>query len=319
MIREPFNFAPAQQRALSRARTLEWATLISLGGVAVLMYFVLGNSQAMKTAWLEDLISLVPPIVFLVCSRVQQRRPTRRFPFGMLRVMNVAFVVASASLVALGGFMLFEAAHALALREHPTIGGVEVFGRTVWLGWLMMGTLAISTVPPVVLGRLKLKAAEELHEKTLHADAAMNKADWTTALAGMVGVFGIGMGWWWADAAAAGFISFEILRDGWNHLRRSLADACDQRATRVGSDEPDPVADRIRAAVGRMDAVREVEVRLCSEGVALSGDVFVVLEPHAEHDAGGVLQAVEHTARGVDWRVHAVRARPVNEIGDRYL
>ena len=41
----------------------------------------------------------------------------------------------------------------------------------------------------------------------LYADAKMNKADWLTATAAMVGVVGIGVGLWWVDAVAAIAIS----------------------------------------------------------------------------------------------------------------
>jgi cation diffusion facilitator family transporter len=319
MLREAFEFPPDERRSLARARRLEGVTIVALCCVAALMYLVMGNSEAMKAAWLEDMISLVPPVVFLICSKLQLRPPDRRFPFGRLRVMNVAFAVASASLVALGGFLLFESVRTLLLREHPTIGGVTILGETVWLGWLMMGVLAVSAVPPVILGRMKIKAAAELHEKTLHADAAMNKADWTTALVGMVGVLGIGLGLWWADAAAAAFISIEILRDGWRHLRRSLDDACDHRATVVGSDRPDPLARRVQEAVSGLDGVIAVDARLCSEGMALSGDVFVVLTPEARQAGPAVLRAIEETARRTHWRVYDVRARPVERIVERFL
>ena len=50
---------------------------------------------------------------------------------------------------------------------------------------------------PVIFGHLKMKPPKMLHDKTLYADAMMNKADWMTGLAGIVGILGIGMGWWW--------------------------------------------------------------------------------------------------------------------------
>jgi hypothetical protein len=39
------------------------------------LFFTLGSSQAMKGAWLEDMLSLAPPIAFLVANRVRYRRP----------------------------------------------------------------------------------------------------------------------------------------------------------------------------------------------------------------------------------------------------
>ena len=61
------------------------------------------------------------------------------------------------------------------------------------------------------LGRAKMKLAQKLHDKVLYADADMNKADWMTAVAAMVGVAGIGIGLWWADSVAALVISASIL------------------------------------------------------------------------------------------------------------
>ncbi len=47
---------------LARARRLEWWTIFFLATIVVVMYFVLGSSQAMKSAWIEDLLSFLPPI-----------------------------------------------------------------------------------------------------------------------------------------------------------------------------------------------------------------------------------------------------------------
>ena len=83
----------------------------------------------------------------------------------------------------------------------------------------------------MLLGRVKMKLAEELHDKVLYADAEMNKADWMTALGSFVGVAGIGIGWWWTDAVAALFISLSILSDGVKNMRSSILDLTDVRAT----------------------------------------------------------------------------------------
>jgi len=48
----------------------------------------------------------------------------------------------------------------------------------------------------------------------------MNKANWLTAGAAMVGVVGIGFGLWWADAAAAAIIPLDITEDGVSNPRR---------------------------------------------------------------------------------------------------
>lgn len=81
--------------------------------------------------------------------------------------------------------------------EHPSIGAIELFGTTFWMGWLKIGALIYSVIPPVIIGHLQMKAAKKVHEKTVFVDGKMSKADWMTGLAGIVG---IGAGLWWAYA-----------------------------------------------------------------------------------------------------------------------
>lgn len=50
-----------QAEVLRRAVRLEWVTIGFLVITATLVFLVLGNSQAMKAAWAEDLLSFIPP------------------------------------------------------------------------------------------------------------------------------------------------------------------------------------------------------------------------------------------------------------------
>ena len=59
-----FEFPPDKQRVLRKARRLEWITIVYLLSVAILVGLGLGQSQAMKAAWIEDILSLVPPLSF---------------------------------------------------------------------------------------------------------------------------------------------------------------------------------------------------------------------------------------------------------------
>ncbi|WP_109760991.1 hypothetical protein [Silicimonas algicola] len=57
-----------QRKALRRARWLEVIWIVVLATIVTAIYLTVGNSQAMKTAWIEDMLSFVPPIAFLVAS-----------------------------------------------------------------------------------------------------------------------------------------------------------------------------------------------------------------------------------------------------------
>lgn len=238
---------PAEIEAdLAHARRLEWWTLAWMSTIIVLMFLVMGSSQAMRTAWFEDLLSLVPAIVFLIAVRLERRRPSTAFPFGFDRVQSLAFLISAVALTSVGAFLLFEAVSTFVKREHVTIPPVTIFGQQVWLGWLMVAVLAYSVVPPVILGRLKQPLARRLQDKVLHTDALMQKADWTTGLAGIAGVIGLGLGYWWADAAASALISASIIHDGVGALRISTAELIDGAPRKLDKDELAEDAGRLK-------------------------------------------------------------------------
>src|SRR5690606_6162546 len=65
----------AQARTLARAVRLEKITLGVLAVTVAVVALVAGQSQAMKVAWIEDSLSFLPPLAFLVAVRVAGRRP----------------------------------------------------------------------------------------------------------------------------------------------------------------------------------------------------------------------------------------------------
>lgn len=313
-MRGRIELPPAKTDALRRAVRLEWLTLAFLLTAVLAMYFALGNSQAMRAAWIEDLLSFLPPIAFLVTNRIRAREPDSGHPFGFHRSVSVGYLAAAAALLTMGTYLVVESALGLVSAEHAPIGLVTVFGSTFWAGWLMVAALAYTLVPPVLLGRAKLKPARELHDKVLFADADMNKADWQTAAAGIVGVIGIGVGLWWLDGVAAVLIGASITRDGWKNLRTALSDLMDSRAAVF--DDPrkiHPAVAGIRDAALADAGVREVQVRVREEGHVFHAEVFIVpTNPGALSLED--LDRVRDAVRDVDWKVHDVVIAPVHEL-----
>ena len=254
----------AVDRDLRRAERLEWITLGAMATVLAVMTAASGGSGAFRNALFEDWLSLVPAIVFLVSTRLERRGRTARFPFGFHRVNSLAFLIAAVALAAVGVSLLVESVKTLVTADHPSVSPVELFGHSIWSGWLMIAALAYSVVPPLLLARAKLPVAKRLHDKVLHTDAMMQKADWMTGLAGIVGVLGIAFGLWWLDAAAAIFIAVDVTRDGVNALRTATAELIDGCPRKLGSDE---IADDARA-VSRWLAERfpEAEIAIRETG-----------------------------------------------------
>ena len=308
------EFPPEQDRALKRARRLEGLSILYLVSVAIAMYFVLGSSQAMKTAWIDDLLGLIPPIVFLIASRISIRPASQRFPYGYHRVVSIAFLCAALTLFAMGSWLLMDAVVKLVTAEHPTIGGIQVFGKTVWLGWLMIPALLWGTIPAIFLGRAKLPLAQTMHDKVLFADANMNKADWLTTTAALVGVLGIGMGYWWADAAAAALISLDVLYDGFSNLRQVVFDLMDEVPRTVDRSENDPLPGRIEAYLRSLPWIVDVQVRMREEGHVYFGEAFIVTR---HEDLAQQLHQATQECAGLDWRVHGLVLVPVPSLGDQ--
>ena len=302
---------PERQAAtLRKAVRYEWITIAFLAFAITLVGLVAGNSQAMKVAWAEDMLSLAPPLAFLVAVRIIRHPPTAKRPYGYHRSVGVGHLVAAVALTTMGAFLIYDSAVGLVTAEHPSIGSVQLFGQVFWLGWLMMAAMVITGVPPVLLGRVKLKLAAELHDKVLYADAKMNKADWMTALGSLVGVAGIGIGWWWADGAAALFISLSILSDGVKNLRSSILDLTDVRATTFDNKRPHPVIGQVEDYLRGLDWVAAAGVRARDEGHVFHVEGFVV----PKDVRGPSLQELEEARQGcadLDWRLHDVVLVPV--------
>ena len=302
-----------QAKTLRKAIRYEWISIAFLVVAITLVGLVAGNSQAMKVAWAEDMLSLAPPIAFLVAVRIIRKPPTAKRPYGYHRSVGVAHLVAAVALTAMGTFLIIDSAIGLVTAEHPSIGSVQLFGRVFWLGWLMMAVMVLTGVPPVLLGRVKIKLARELHDKVLYADAKMNKADWMTALASLIGVAGIGIGWWWTDAVAALFISLSILSDGVQNLRSSILDLTDVRATTFDNAEPHPVIGEVEDYLRGLDWVDAAAVRARDEGHVFHVECFVVPKDGYQPSVAE-LEEVRRGCNELDWRLHDVVIVPVPEL-----
>ena len=266
------------------------------------MYAAMGGSQAMQTALIEDVLSLVPPIAFLVASRFRRKGADAEYITGRERAFDVNFLISAVALTGVGLALVYDSLHTLLTATRPVVGAVVVAGHVVWQGWIMMAALAVSAVPPVILGRRKLELARQLQLKPLHTDADVGKADWMTALAGIVGVAGIGFGLWWADAAAALVIAGSVLHDGATNLRGAVRDLHDARPQQLDRSEPDPLPDRLCTRIAALPWVEGCAVRLHEEGLHVSGLVTL----HNRTLTAAQVEQVRAAARAVDWRLDQI-------------
>ncbi|MBF0671460.1 MAG: cation transporter [Salinibacterium sp.] len=302
-----------KEATLKQAVRLEWITIAFLAVTVTLVFLVLGNSQAMKAAWIEDMLSFIPPIAFLIALRITRRKATIRHPYGYHRAVGVGHLVSAVALTTMGTFLIIDSGSGLISGEHPSIGTVVLFGNVIWLGWLMIGVMLLIAVPPVIIGRKKMKLAEDLHDKILYADADMNKADWMTAVGSAVGVAGVGIGLWWFDSAAALFISGSILWDGLRNMKAAVLDLMDERAMTFDDRRPHPVAGELQDYLRGLRWVRDAGVRVRDEGHVFQVDAFVV----PKFGRTPSLRRFDEARQGciaLDWRVHDILIVPVDEL-----
>jgi len=302
----------AQSDALRRAVRWEFFTIGYTLVTITVVAFVVGNSQAMKTAWIEDMLSLIPQIAFLVALLAVRRPPTRAHPYGLHRAMGVGHLVAGVALLAIGTNLAVEAVTGLVAAEHPTIGTVVLFGETVWLGWLMVAVMALIVIGPFFYGHAKSKIAPELHNKLLYADADMAKADWQTNAASIVGVLGVGAGIWWLDGAAALFISLGIIWDGVRNTRAAVWDLMDRRARTYDDKKPHPLIRETTRYLRSLRWVADASVRMRDEGQVFHVEAFVV--PRRDRVT---IRQLHDASRGVarlDWKMQDVVIVPIDRL-----
>ena len=284
------------------AKALEWWTIGWMSSIVVVMYLTMGASQAMKTAFFEDLLSIVPAITFLVAAHLEMRSPTRKYPYGYLRTNSLAFFASAIVLAFMGFYLVYTNALGLLRGEHPTIGPVTFFGETFWLGWLMIAALLYSVIPPMILGRLKQPIARRLRDKVLYTDSLMQKADWQTGLAGIGGVLGIGFGLWWADSLAALLIAISIVNDGIRSTRSAAAELVDGTPRRLEgsgvSEEAIQLADRL------LQRWPETEIRMRESGRYIFASIDGVDDP------GEIPSAKELMGDNPSWRLGRLTFSP---------
>jgi cation diffusion facilitator family transporter len=307
-----YNLPPDKEEKIEKVKRLEWWSIFFLFTIILALGFTMGSSQAMKAMWLEDFLSLVPTCSVLIGIYFRSKPPDEKFPYGYRRAVQICFLAGSVALFGFGLYILIDSIYKLLTAHHPTIATIEIFGSRVWLGWLMIAALIYSVIPPFVLGRMKLPLAKELHDKTLQTDATIDKGDWLAGIAGVLGILGIAYGYWWADGLAGGIISFEIVKDGFGSLRNSVEQLMNMRPTDVENKEKDPVYDRVREEINKLDWVKQSQIRLREDGDVISGEALVV--PRDENNLMEKLGQAGESVKSLDWRIYDFNIVPVSSL-----
>lgn len=154
--------------------------------------------------------------------------------------------------------------------------------------------------------------AKALHTKILNTDANTQKADWQTGFAGIVGIIAVGFGFWWADAAAACFISLPVIRDGFKRLKDSISDLIDQVPTTLEDDDTLDVIDKVYNFMKVENWVKDVRLLMREAGEIFFAEIFVV--PVSDRDLVANIEATYAGVKSLDWKIHDVVIVPVSSF-----
>lgn len=311
-LRGTTELPPDKAKLVEKSKHIEMWSFGAQVSIIAVLGLVMGSSQAMKTMWLEDMLSMIPTIAVLAGIYVSKWQPDEHFNYGYRRSVQIGFLAGAVALFGFGMFLFGDSIYVLLAGERPTIASVDLFGHRVWLGWLMIAALVYSSIPPMILGKLKRPVATELHDKAMYVSATIDKGDWLSGLAAVLGIFGIALGYWWADAAAGAFISFEIIRDGWKALKNSTFQLMDMRPTSVDEKEPDEVIKKVEKEIQTLGWVRDSSIRLREVGDTISGDAFVV--PVNEDGLLQKLGEAGERIKSLDWRIQDFNFIPVSTL-----
>jgi divalent metal cation (Fe/Co/Zn/Cd) transporter len=186
---------------VSAAFALELFTIVYMvfEASAALGIGLLTRSVSLQTFGIDSLIEIASALVLLWRLNLERRGGDSA------RVESIehrAERFAGWSLLALAAYVLFQSISSLIARNHPE--------SNIW----GVALAAASLVVMPLLAKLKLRYADRIGSRALHADAFETLA---CAYLSLTLLLGLGanylLGWWWADSLAALAMLYFIVRE----------------------------------------------------------------------------------------------------------
>lgn len=308
-ITKSVEFPKNLKKIFNQALRYEWISLFYMISASIFSGIVISNSQTMKTIWIEDTLGIIPPLSFLITSKIITWRANRNFPYGFHKSTGIAYLSSSLALFILGFYLLIDGLHVLIKADHPTIPTITVLNHSVWLGNLMLIALLWSSIPSTILGYIKIPLAEQLNDKILYADSRMNKASWMSGFASIFGIIGIGFGFWWADAAIGILISINIIFDGFKNVKQSILDLIDEIPKLPGKNITDPLIKEVHDLIGKEKWIKSIKSRFRDDGHVFFGEIYLEIE--SENIKIEAIHKLKEKIQNYHWRLHDITIMPI--------
>ena len=78
--------------ALERGKRLAVISLLYLTSSVILLILLMGGSQALKTEFVGDALSMIAPVLFLAGDRISGRPPSEKYPYGFAGAVSAAYL-----------------------------------------------------------------------------------------------------------------------------------------------------------------------------------------------------------------------------------
>ena len=238
-------------------------TSIAASGGLTLAKGVVGlltGSLAILSEAAHSLIDLAATVMTYFAVRISGKPADAEHLYGHGKVESVSALIETALLFVLAGVVLWEAVKRLTSAQPPEVEA------TPWA----FAVIALSIAVDFFRARVLYRTAEKTSSHALAADALHFASDMWSSLAVLVGLFGIALGYSWADSIAAMAVSVMICIAGWRLGRRTIDTLTDTA--------PAGAADKISTAIGRIPGVVGVEgLRVRQVGEVLFVDLVVAV------------------------------------------
>lgn len=181
----------------------------------------LAHSQSLMAHGLHSFSDLLSDFLVIYASRQSVHPADHAHPYGHARIETAATLILGASLVLIGGGILWESG--MRLQHVETLPVIELSAF-----WVAVATVLAKEG----LYRYLIAVARRLRSQLLIANALHTRADAASALVVVVGIGGALLGWSFLDLLAAALMGFMILRMGgalaWGALKELIDTGLDE-------------------------------------------------------------------------------------------
>lgn len=226
---------PEREAATKRSTWISVAVNILLTATQVVAGLISG-SQGLIADGIHSLSDLIADFVVLLAIHHSKKEADDDHHYGHQRYENAASLVLGSLLLAVGGGMIWSAAHKLQTPESiPTVHLMAL--------WVALGALLAKEL----LFRYMLAVAERVRSSMLVANAWHARSDAASSLVVGIGIGGNLLGFPLLDPIAALIVGFMVARMGWGFTWDALHDLTDRAAT---EEQVNAIAAEILATPG---------------------------------------------------------------------